>query len=137
MLGDENPAFLRAFAAWLRDWQQERISNCERFTLKSQTASAFIKALLCHASFIKDLFEEGYELVLTSRFQSDPIERRFAQYRQMSEGRFLAGLKDVTSLEKIIKIKSLLREEIDVDNNIKDTVNSDENLNICCKILIL
>ena len=27
VLEDEKLAFLRAFAAWLRDWQQERISN--------------------------------------------------------------------------------------------------------------
>ena len=108
VLGDDKPAFLRAFSAWLRDSQQERILNCERFTLTSQTASAFIRTLLCHASLIEDLLEEGYEFVLTSRFQSDPIERRFAQYQQMSRGRFLVGLKDVTSPEKIIKIKNLL-----------------------------
>ena len=91
-------------------------------------ASSFTRTLLCHASLIEDLLEEGYEFVLTSRFQSDPIERRFAQYRQMSGGRFLVGLKDLTSSEKIIKIKSLLKEEIDIDNNVKDTVDNDENI---------
>ena len=68
LLGDEKPLFLRAFASWLRDWQQERISNCQRFTLTSQTASGFTRTLLCHASLIEDLLEEGYEVVLTSRF---------------------------------------------------------------------
>ena len=80
MLGDEKSALLHAFAAWLRDWQQEWISNCERFKLTSQTASAFTRTLLCHASLIEDLFEEGSEFVLTSRFQSDLIEQQFAQY---------------------------------------------------------
>ena len=80
VLGDEKPALLHAFAAWLRDWQQEWISNCERFKLASQMASAFTRTLLCYASLIEDLFEEGYEFVLTSRFQSDLIERQFAQY---------------------------------------------------------
>ena len=80
VLGDEEPVFLRAFAAWLRDWQQERISNCERFTLTSETASAFARTLLCHASLIEDLLEEGYEFVLTSRFQSHPIERQFTYH---------------------------------------------------------
>ena len=46
-------------------------------------------------------FGEGYHLVLTSRFQSGPLERRFGQYRQMSGGRILVGLRDVTSSEKI------------------------------------
>ena len=99
--------FLREFAAWLRDSQQERISNCERFTLTSQTASAFTRTLLCHASLIEDLLEEGYEFVLTSRFQSHPIARRFAKYQQMSGGRFLVKLKDVTLPEKNVKIKSV------------------------------
>ena len=55
---------------------------------------------------------EGYEYVLTSRFQSDPLERRFSQYRQMSGGRFLVGLSEVNSSEKILKISSLLKENI-------------------------
>ena len=46
----------------------------------------------------------------------------------MTGGRFLVGLKYVTSSEKIIKIKSLLKEEIDIDNNVKDTVDNDENI---------
>ena len=96
--------------------------------MTSKTASAFTRTLLCHASLIEDLLEQGYEFVLTSRFQSDPIERRFAQYQQMTGGRFLVGLKYVTSSEKIIKIKSLLKEEIDIDNNVKDTVDNDENI---------
>ena len=72
--------------------------------------------------------EEGYEFVLTSRFQSDPIERQFAQYRQMSGRRFLVGLKHVTSLEKIIKIKNLLKEKTNIDHNVKVTVDNDEKL---------
>ena len=50
----------------------------------SQKASAFTRTLLWHASLIEDLLEEGYEFVLTSRFQSDPKEQRFAQYQQIS-----------------------------------------------------
>ena len=36
--------------------------------------------------------------------------------------------KDITSSEKIIKIKSLLKQEIDIDNNVKDTVDNKENI---------
>ena len=38
------------------------------------------------------------------------------------------GLKDVTSLEKIIKIKRLLKKETDIDNNVKDVIDSNENI---------
>ena len=57
---------------------------------------------------------------MTARFQSDPIERRFGQYRQMSGGRFLVNLKDVLCSERIIKIKNLIKESIDIiENDIK------------------
>ena len=113
--GDQKPSFLRAMAEWVQAWQTERIPNCEKFTLTAQTSPALVRTLLCLASLIEDLLGEGYDFVLTSRFQSDPLEKRFGQYRQMSSGRFLVGLRDVISSEKIIKIKSLLKEDLDID----------------------
>ena len=107
-------------------WQTERIPNCEKFTLTAQTSSALVRTLLCLASLIENLLGEGYDFVLTSRFQSDPLERRFGQYRQMSGGRFLVGLRGVTSSEKIITIKSLLKEDLDIDNVKVDSTNKDE-----------
>ena len=46
----------------------------------------------------------------------------------MSGERFSVELKDVTSLEKFIQIKSLLKEDINIDKNVKDTVDNDENI---------
>lgn len=43
-----------------------------------------------------------------------------------SGGRFLVGLKDATSSEKILKIKSVLKEGIDIDNNVKVGKKDDE-----------
>ena len=62
-------------ADWIQNWQEKKIPNCEKFTLTSQTAS-----LKCHAALIKDLLAEGYNFIMASRFQSDPMERRFGQY---------------------------------------------------------
>ena len=104
-----------AFAKWLKEWENSRIPNLKKFTFSHQTSSALQRTLLCHASLIEDLLDEGYDFVLTSRFQSDPIERRFGQYRQMSGGRFLVNLKDVTNSENILKIKSLVKEGIDLE----------------------
>ena len=112
ILGDNKPTFLRALADWIEEWKDESISNCERFTLTENTHSALNCTLRCTASLTEDLLSEGYEYVLTSRFQSDPLERRFSQYRQMSGGRFLVGLREVNSSEKILKIGSLLEENI-------------------------
>ena len=80
---------------------------------------------MCQASLIEDLLSDGLKSVLTARFQSDSIERRFGQYRQMSGGRFLRRLKDVIWKEKILKIKSLVKESIDIKDDIKVTENED------------
>ena len=44
----------------------------------------------------------------------------------MSGGRFLVELREVTSSEKIIKIKSLLKEDLDIDNVKAGNTNAEE-----------
>ena len=51
--------------------------------------------------------------MLTARFQSDPLERRFSKYRQMSGGRFLVALREVKTSDKILQMKSLVKEGFD------------------------
>ena len=72
---------------------------------------------------IKELLSEGYDFVMTSRLQSDPIERRFSQYRQMNGGRFLVSLREVTNSERIIRYRSLVKADI---NFWKEDLGSDK-----------
>ena len=116
---DGKPEFCRVLADWIETWCNERVPSFEQFTLSLSTAKALIRTLRCQASLIEDLLDDGYDFILTARFQSDPLERRFGQYRQMSGGRFLVGLKDTICSEKILKIKCLLKEDIDIDEEIK------------------
>ena len=102
------------------------MANRKNFTLTTQTGSALVRTVLCFASLIEDLLREGYDFVLTSRFQSDPLEKRFRQYQQMSGERFLVGLRDVTSSEKIIEFKSLLKGYLDIDNVKVENSNDDK-----------
>ena len=74
----------------------------QTFTLIKETSSALIRTLLRHTALIEELLDEGYKYIVTSRFQSDPLERRSGQYRQMSEGRLLLRLRDVTHCEKLL-----------------------------------
>ena len=87
-----------------------------------------MRTLKCHALLIEDLLAEGYDFIMTSRSQSDPLERRFGQYRQMSGGRFLVGLKEATSLGKIIKFKTLLKDDINISNIIDSNAEHDQNI---------
>ena len=119
--GDGKPQFLRSFASWLENWKSQQISNAQKFTLTAQTNAALVRTLRCHAALIEDLLSSGQEFVLTARFQSDPIERRFGQYRQMSGGRFLISEKDINISEKILKIKALIKEGVEIDSRVLST----------------
>ena len=143
ILNDMKPDFLRLMADWIDCWQGEWMENCKRFTLTEQTSSALKRTIRCTASLSEDLTAEGYNYVLTSWFQSDPLERRYSQYQQMSGGRFLVGLKEVNNAEKILKIRSLLKEGIhfweenlNVDNNKSEFLSKliIEINNMCCDI---
>ena len=108
---DGKPQFCRVMADGIETWCKKRVPLFEPFTLSLSTVKALIRTLRCQASLIEDLLDDGYDFTLTARFQSDPLEMRFDQYRQMSGGRFLVGLKVIICIEKILKIKCLLRED--------------------------
>ena len=89
-----------------------QLKACGKFTLRKRTANAMIKTLKSSADLCNDLLNEGYTYILTSCFQSDPLECRFLKYRQMSGGCFFVGLREVESSEKLLQIKSLMKEDI-------------------------
>lgn len=128
VFGDHKPEFLRALSQWLKQWDEAKIANCEKFTLSKQTSEALQKTLLCHAALIEDLLSDGFEYVLTSRFQSDPLERRYGQYRQMSGGRFLVSLMNIQTSEKILKIKTLVQEGMSINESVK--INSSHDIDV-------
>ena len=106
--GDGKIEFFRQLADWIELWQESPY-----FTLTPHTSSAMIRTLRAQASLIEDLLADDYDYVLVARFQSDPLERRFSQYRQMSGGRFLVGLREVYCSERILACRSLIMEDID------------------------
>ena len=78
-----------------------------------QTSKALILTLRAQAQLIDELLREGHYLyVIPRKLQSDPIEKRFSQYRQMSGGRFLVSLVEVKNSERILACRSLLKEGI-------------------------
>ena len=48
--------------------------------------------------------------MITARRQSYLVERRFSQYRQMSVGRFLDNLREVLNYKRILRYRSLIKE---------------------------
>ena len=106
--GDGKVQFLRDFADWLEEW-----NTSPNFTLTPQTSYALVTTLRAQVLLVEELLDDGYDYVMMARFQSDPLERRFSQYRQMSGGRFLVSLREVNNSERILQCRSLLKEDID------------------------
>ena len=74
----------------------------EKKRLRYQTALDQIcelRRLKTFKEFIEDSFDDAYDFILTARFQNDPLERRFGQYRQIK-----GGLKEDIDIAEKIKI---------------------------------
>ena len=84
-----------------------------------------------------ELLNYGYEYILTARLQSDPIERRFSQYRQMSGGRFLVSLREVRNTERILSCRSLIKNDINFwkEDLQQPECNEDESYEIIGEML--
>jgi hypothetical protein len=121
--------FYESFADWIESW-----ATISDFCLSKQTAKALVLTLRSQAMLIKDLFNEDYTYFLTRRLQSDPIENRFSQYRQMSGGRFLVSQREVISSERILICRSLLKEGINFWE--EESLRSDHNVepDILCHV---
>ena len=42
----------------------------------------------CHATFIEDILSDAFEFVFTSRFKSDPLEKRYVNIAKGLEDDF-------------------------------------------------
>ena len=102
-MSDGKLEFLLKLADWVEEW-----SKSPMFTFTSQTTKALMTTLRATAALAYDLLNEGYEYVLTSKFQSDPLERRYGNLRSMSGGRFLVSLTE----ERILLLTSVIKEDI-------------------------
>ena len=106
--GEGKTSFYLKLADWIESW-----STISDFCFSKQTANALILTLRSQAMLIEELLHEGDDFVLTQRLQSDKLENRFSQYRQMSGGNFLVGLREIQCSERILKCRSLLKAGID------------------------
>ena len=72
--------------------------------------------LRSQALLVDELLNDSYDFVVTAQLQSDPIELRFSQYRQMSGGRFLVNLREACR-SLIKKDTNLWKEDLQPESN--------------------
>ena len=97
--------YLRDFVQYLKMWEDsgERGLTKETFLATKQTCAAL-------ADMAEYLIErEDFIYVLLGQAESDPIEKRFGWYRQLSGGNFFISVRQILEAEKKIRIHSLVK----------------------------
>ncbi|XP_059098099.1 uncharacterized protein LOC131892312 [Tigriopus californicus] len=98
--------FLQNLLTWIEEWEKmptkKKLSRETFFALKF-TLRGIIK--LCKYLLVTT----DLSYILLGKFNSDPIERRFGNYRQLSGANFFVSLKQILESEKKIRIRSLIK----------------------------
>ena len=120
--------FYKIFVGWIGLW-----CTSPSFKLTFQKKSALVLKIPAQADIFEKSIEFGCELVRTTRFQSDPIEKRFSQHRKISDRRFLVRLREVLNSERILNCWSLIKENINfweenIDSDAEESLDSINDL---------
>jgi len=108
-VNDDNVCFLRSLHECLVKWEclqqtlrQCRLSNEMLFALK-HTVATFVE-------LINYLFADlRISYMLTGKFQTDCLEFRFSQYRQLSVANYHVSVQQLKESEKKLKVISMLQ----------------------------
>nr|XP_040566474.1 uncharacterized protein LOC121116300 [Lepeophtheirus salmonis] len=97
--------FLRDFVDFLIEWQNSKAPG-----LTTEIFLAIKQTCLAAADLAEYLLlDEDFSYVLLGMFQSDPIERRFGYYIQLSGGIYYISTRKILQAEKKIHILSLVK----------------------------
>jgi hypothetical protein len=90
---------------WLIEWEKMPKKSSltkETFTALKQTAAAL-------PQLTEYLLEKGLKYVLLGMINSDPLEKRFGWFRQLSGANYFASVRQFLEAEKKIRIKWLVK----------------------------
>lgn len=105
-MDDERLIFLQQFATWLETWKSLNLkSGC----LTADTLKAVHHSTVVLVKFIQfSLCDLGVAYILTGKLQTDNLEARFSQYRQLSGGNYNISVQQLIESEKKLRLRSLL-----------------------------
>lgn len=119
-LEDSQYIFLQKFSCWLNEWNKLSMLKrdekrklgipCKGGFLSKETFFALKFTTDTMLEIVKHAFESlGMSYILLGKFQTDNLEARFGQYRQMSGGNYNISCLQVLESERKLKILSLIR----------------------------
>lgn len=98
--------FLRHFARWLTEWEKLPRSK----TLTKETSFAARQTAVAIADLSEYLIDvKGLSFVLLGYINSDPLEKRFGWFRQLSGANYYASVRQFLEAEKKIRLQCLLK----------------------------
>lgn len=100
---DPKVAFLNGFITWLDVWE---FYGHDTGVLTQDTLSALrlsAQSLLALAKYC--ISELHFKYVLLGKVQTDPLESRFGQYRQMAGGQYHISVRQLCETEGRIRLK--------------------------------
>lgn len=104
--GDPKLEFLDAFVTWLDVWESYKHDNG---ILTRETQSALRHSAYAILEFTKYcLVELRYKYVLLGKLQTDGLENRFGQYRQMAGGHYHISIRQLYESEGRIRLQNTL-----------------------------
>jgi hypothetical protein len=99
--------FFHKFAAWLVKWQKE---GDRKTSLSSETFFCAQQTCTALPPLIEYLLtKKGLNFILLGKISSDPIERRFGQYRQLAGANYFLSVRQFLEAEKLIRLKALVK----------------------------
>ena len=106
-LSDENYVFLNVFCDWLECWNSIP-GNIGKLTKETYTALHHTThAMIELTNYCIEELKMQY--ILPGKFQTDDLEARFGQYRQLSGGQYNISVRQVFECEKKIRMMSYLQ----------------------------
>ena len=99
--------YLKKFVSWVEDW--EKMADISKSLSKESfmTIIQTCKGLIGVSIYL--LEEKGFDYVLLGMISSDPIERRFGWYRQLSGANYYFSVRQFLESEKKIRIQTLIK----------------------------
>ena len=105
---DKRLEWMSEFALWIKRGKEYNDKNGEGFLTKDTylSLSHTVTTLVHLIHYLLTDCDMSY--VLLGKFQTDNLESRFGNYRQLSGSNYLVSVKEVLQSEKKLKVKSLL-----------------------------
>ena len=108
-LNDSRISWMVSFVSWLENWKTYSNTN-NTACLTNETYTALRHTVNTMVYMLYDLLSSHtLDYVIPGKFQTDNLESRFGQYRQLSGCNYLVSVAEVMQSEKKLRIKVLLK----------------------------